>query len=369
MAGQEETNSRGRAKLSRRDLSKSVARAEFLAGERCVQKELAAVETLLSTSVPAQMDDLEARPNHVPGLAYRCILPIASINLTTALKRDPPDAVSPRTLMQAISRCVSGIVSTVIMSLASSVYAQDAQLSVPNVMVIAQAAPVEPPYMRDPWKSYARNPYFGRYRIEEDKFAQVPCAQTRIAFSAGGKCLQGYRLFLAEPTGWEGSPTCDLALDVVIDTTGKLSVEADILVFDPYKVVAGGGSPPRFCYVNGYLGYDQEDFQDMNQVTRRATSWHNLIIDEQDRQNRSIEFSDGPHHCVAVLKHGPIWLGGYMWIMHASICRTDAASVQPADIAYVLGSLQTRIYDPVGNLRNANDRTTYGPAAAPKPTQ
>jgi hypothetical protein len=55
--------------------------------------------------------------------------------------------------------------------------------------------------------------------------------------------------------------------------------------------------------------------------------------------------------------------------MHASICRTDAASVQPADIAYVLGSLQTRIYDPVGNLRNANDRTTYGPAAAPKPTQ
>ena len=53
----------------------------------------------------------------------------------------------------------------------------------------------------------------------------------------------------------------------VIDTTGKLSVEADILVFDPYKVVAGGGSPPRFCYVNGCLGYDQEDFQDMNQVT------------------------------------------------------------------------------------------------------
>ena len=165
--------------------------------------------------------------------------------------------------------------------------------------------------MRDPWKSYARNPYFGRYRVEEDKFAQVPCAQTRIAFSSGGKCLQGYRLFLPEPTGWEGTPTCDLALDVVIDTTGKLSIEGDILVFDPYKVVASGGSPPNFCYVHGYLGYDQEDFQDMNQVTRRGTNWHNLVIEEQDRQNRSIEFSDGRNNCVAVLKHGPIWLGGY----------------------------------------------------------
>jgi hypothetical protein len=45
------------------------------------------------------------------------------------------------------------------------------------------------------------------------------------------------------------------------------------------------------------------------------------------------------------------------------------ASVQAAAIAHVLGSLQTRIYDSVGNLRNANDRTTYGPAAALKPTQ
>jgi hypothetical protein len=59
MAGQEETNSRGRAKVSRRNLSKSVARAEFLAGERGVQKELAADETLLSTSVPAQMDHFD----------------------------------------------------------------------------------------------------------------------------------------------------------------------------------------------------------------------------------------------------------------------------------------------------------------------
>ena len=108
------------------------------------------------------------------------------------------------------------------------------------------------------------------------------------------------------------------------------------------------------------MGYDQEDFQDMNQVTRRGTNWHNLQINGQPR---SIEFSDGPHKCVAVLKPGPVWLGGYTYMMHASICRMDNASVQAEDIAYVLGSLQTRTYDPVGNLRKAND-PIYGPAGS-----
>ena len=48
-----------------------------------------------------------------------------------------------------------------------------------------------------------------------------------------------------------------------------------------------------------------------------------------------------------------------MYIMHASICRTDTATVQAEDVAYVLGSLQTRIYDPLGNLRRGND-AMYG---------
>jgi hypothetical protein len=106
----------------------------------------------------------------------------------------------------------------------------------------------------------------------------------------------------------------------------------------------------------------------MNQVTRRGTNWHNLKINDlQDQwyggnRLRSIEFSDGPHHCIAVRKPGPVWGGGYIWMMHASICRTDSAMVQAEDVAYVLGSLQTRIYDPAGNLRNADDQTTYGPA-------
>jgi hypothetical protein len=98
-------------------------------------------------------------------------------------------------------------------------------------------------------------------------------------------------------------------------------------------------------------------------VTRRGTNWRNLVRHGEDK---SIEFTDGAHNCVAVRKPGPAWRGGYVYIMHASICRSDGASVQTEDIAYVLGSLQTRIYDPVGNLRQANDRTTYGSAGNPR---
>jgi hypothetical protein len=106
----------------------------------------------------------------------------------------------------------------------------------------------------------------------------------------------------------------------------------------------------------------------MNQVTRRGTNWHNLVVNDSQNQwyggdrLRSIEFSDGSHNCIAVRKPGPVWRGGYVYMMHASICRTDTAAVQAQDIAYALGSLRTRIYDPVGNLRKADDQTTYGPA-------
>jgi hypothetical protein len=103
-------------------------------------------------------------------------------------------------------------------------------------------------------------------------------------------------------------------------------------------------------------------------VTRRGTNWRNLQInDTQDQWSgqdrlRSIEFSDGPRNCIAIRKPGPPWRGGFIYMMHATICRTDTAAVQAEDVAYVLGSLQTRIYDPVDNLRKADDKT-YGPAA------
>jgi hypothetical protein len=273
--------------------------------------------------------------------------------------------------MRAVSSYATAVVTAAMLAPWIGAYAQDTKLSVPNVTVTAPAAPVEPPYMRDPWKLYGRNPYFGRYRVEEDKFSEVPCTQTRIAFGPGGKCLQGYRLGFAANSTATNSNNCDMALDVVIDSTGRLTIEADILAFDPYRVTATG-SVPAWCYVHVYKDYDQEDFQDMNQVTRRGTNWRNLQINDlQDQWHagdrlRSIEFSDGSRNCIAVRKPGPVWRGGYIWMIHVSVCRTDGAIVQAQDVADVLGSLQTRIYDPGGNLRRVDDQTTYGPTANPR---
>jgi len=204
--------------------------------------------------------------------------------------------------------------------------------------------------MGNPWKSYERNPYAGRYRVEEDKFAKVPCNVTRIASSAGGNCLQGYRLTPGEAIATNRTGTvCDMALDVVMYNVGNLSIEASTLIFDPYKVTAIGFSA-KFCYVNAHPSYDQEDFRDMNQVTRRASNWRNLVSHGEDK---SIEFSDGQHNCIAVHKAGPSWRGGYIYMLHVSICRTDTAAASAEDVAQVLASLQIRQYDPQGNLRSA----------------
>ena len=88
----------------------------------------------------------------------------------------------------------------------------------------------------------------------------------------------------------------------------------------------------------------------MNQMTRRGANWRNFVSNGEDK---SIEFSDGPHNCAAVQRVGPRWSGGYIYMLHASICRTDTAVVRAEDVSYALDSLQIRQYDPAGNLRKA----------------
>ena len=88
----------------------------------------------------------------------------------------------------------------------------------------------------------------------------------------------------------------------------------------------------------------------MNQVTRRGGNWHSFSSNGEDK---SIEFSDGRRNCVAVHRPGPKWQGGYVYMLHASICRTDTAAVRPDDIASALSLLQIRQDDPVANLRTA----------------
>jgi hypothetical protein len=81
--------------------------------------------------------------------------------------------------MQAICGLAGAVAAVAIMASASGTCAQETKLPVPNVTVTAPAAPVEPPYLHNPWKSFERNPYAGRYRVEEDKFPEVPCNVTQ----------------------------------------------------------------------------------------------------------------------------------------------------------------------------------------------
>ncbi|HVH81453.1 MAG TPA: hypothetical protein VM782_18780 [Stellaceae bacterium] len=226
--------------------------------------------------------------------------------------------------------------------------AADIQLPLPDVTVTAPGAANAPPYLREQWNSYGRNPYMGRFRVEEDKFARVPCSNTRIAATSGGACLQGYKLDISSNPLARG--TCDMALDVTMYETAQISVEADLLIFDPYKVSGVGGVSPS-CYVRGYLNYDVIDFADMNQVTRRGTNFRNLVGAGDDK---SIEFDADGRHCKAIRHTGPHWQGGYVYIGHLSICRKDTAQVQAEDVAYVFNTLRVRTYDSEGNLRGAD---------------
>lgn len=123
-------------------------------------------------------------------------------------------------------------------------------------------------------------------------------------------------------------------------------------MFDPYLVTSSAGVP-KGCHVGKEPAYDLARLQDMNQMTRRGSNWHNYV-DNQDNGDRTADYSDGRLNCLALRKLGPNWRGGVIWSVHASLCRTDGAAVQPADVHAMLSSLKIRVYDPVGNIRPAD---------------
>jgi hypothetical protein len=238
------------------------------------------------------------------------------------------------------------------------------QTTLPEVTV---TAPFVPLYMRpgDTAKAYERNPYFGNNRVEETKFVPVPCSGFRIDPAAAGAsnrtCLEGYHLVpasvhVSNGRGDSSMTRCEIDHDVTIYNLGDLSVEADVLVHDPYKLTALGFAD-RDCYVPGYTGYDTEDFQDMNRITRSGLDWHDFRgetcswADSRPAcETKSIEFTYGPHKCIAIRRPGPRWEAGFVWILTATICRADLQSIQPDDVARALSAVQIRQYDPLGNI-------------------
>jgi hypothetical protein len=232
---------------------------------------------------------------------------------------------------------------------------------------VTVTAPFVPLYLRsgNGLKAFQRNPYFGNNRVEENRFTPVPCSGSRIDPAASGAsdrtCLEGDRLVPGYVAGSKGgdrdSKHCKIDHDVTIYNVGDLSIEADVFVFDPYKITADTGFPDPDCYVAGYNGYDQEDFADMNRITRGGRGWHGFRGEtckwsdlRAACETKSIEFSYGPHKCIGIRRPGPRWQGGFVWMLTASICRTDSASLRPGDVARALDAVQIRRYDPVGNL-------------------
>ena len=223
---------------------------------------------------------------------------------------------------------------------ASGAFAQSTQqLPLPEVTVTA-------PPPAPPEKKFV--PYFGNPRVEEDKWPDIPCGASRVGVAAAGSCKSGSPQESGPgliPNG--PNSNCRIAHDLVMTNLGPLTIEADVMVFDPYYVSVIGHQH-GYCAVEAGHGDLRADFADMNQVTRKGGGWRNFL---DDGDLTTMQFSVGSSECLAVEKRGPRWGIGRVYVIHASVCRNDRRPVEATDVDYVLGSLRVTTYEPRGNLR------------------
>jgi hypothetical protein len=238
--------------------------------------------------------------------------------------------------MMSLPRVAAALAPLLLLSIPA--LAQQQQQSLPDVNVTAQA----PIKNINPF-----NPFSGNTRVEEDKWPVIQCQAARIDLGTGARCQTGTQIenFMT----MSASGRCDIARQLAMVKNGRYEAEADVMIFDPYKVTAAGHQLKNCTVWTGYTNMP-DDFRDMNQMTRRATSWGSFT---KGAPQSTISYTDGGRNCVAVERLGPPWHGGYVWVVHASICPAAAGSVQNADIDAVFAMLQLRQYDPEGNLRGA----------------
>jgi hypothetical protein len=246
--------------------------------------------------------------------------------------------------MRAISAV--GVAAGAILLWSDLGWAQQAQTVLPDVNV---TAPVTPPQRF--------SPNSGKVRVEEDRWPVIPCDSSRIASGAAGKCqasppIENFMSGASTGGSYPGvNSDCTIAHHLLTLDVGRFAVEADALIFDPYKMTASF-SFNKHCKVWSGFTDMPDDFKDLNQVTRRGVGWHNFVPGgTQGGAQSTIEFSDGRRSCVALERLGPPWRGGYVWVIHATICQTSTLSIERADIDTVFNALQLRVYDPTGNLR------------------
>jgi hypothetical protein len=109
---------------------------------------------------------------------------------------------------------------------------------------------------------------------------------------------------------------------------GNLTVEADVMVCDPYYVCGIAHQHNRCAVLTGY-GDLREDFADMNQMTRKGSDWRNF---RDDGDLSTMEFSVGSTQCLAIEKRGPRWGIGRVYVIHANVCRNDRRAVDGTDV-------------------------------------
>jgi hypothetical protein len=252
--------------------------------------------------------------------------------------------------MRKIAAVAGLAIATAALASAVSASAQQGQMTLPEVVVTApKATPLPLPY----------HPHvtgmLGITRVEEDQWPQIRCDSSRMNTGTGGKCQDGPKVMnaLSYMAGGERPNAygdCTIVHPLVTAVIGRFAVEADVLVFDPYKLTAG----PYNGKCTVWSGYEHlpDDFKDMNQVARRGAGWHNFVQGNGESGAQStIEFTDGGHNCLAVERLGPPWHGGFVWVFHATMCEEGTTPIVQADIDAVAGALPIHVYDPVGNLR------------------
>ena len=215
-----------------------------------------------------------------------------------------------------------------------------------KIVPLPEVTVTAPPPVTPPEKKFV--PYFGNPRVEEDKWPDIPCSDSRVGVAAAGTCKTGTPHETAPgllPNGPDSN--CRIAHDLVMTRLGNLTIEADVMVFDPYYL-SGIGHQHRFCAVLTGYGDLREDFADLNQMTRKGSGWRNFL-DNGDLT--TMQFSVGSSECLAIEKRGPRWGIGRVYVIHASVCRNDRRPVEPTDVDYALGALRVTTYEPRGNLR------------------
>jgi hypothetical protein len=253
--------------------------------------------------------------------------------------------------MRTIAAGARIVAAVAIMPTAGSGYAQNAQMTLPQVTVTAP--PVRPPQQFAPTLGM-----MGIVRVEENKWPVVPCATSRMnTQDDAGTCQEGpkVRNFTSIGTGFlpPGFGECTIAHPLITTTVGPFAVEADVLVFDPYKATA----LPANGRCTVWSGYQHlpDDFRDMNAVARRGIDWRDFVPGNGQPQTQStMAFSEAGHPCLALEKLGPPWHGGFIWVLHATMCESaPAAPIAQSDIDAVVDALRIRVYDPNGNLAPA----------------